>query len=877
MAANSWRKDGPIVALIEENRGFDFMDDSSAGKTVTFDLAHANRSSEAVFTEALASSRSSSVQTSSSAEEQPSLIVFSHLRWHFVTQRPQHLLSRASLTRAVYFWEEAFVHDAEDHSFATPVGGVLEFLSVEESAAVTVIRPHFLLGEDVVAGQARLLDQMIAERAMASFDRWYYTPMAFGFSAHLAAHPAAGVTVYDCMDELSAFLGAPAELMERERQLFRAADVVFTGGQSIYEAKRSHHANVHAFPSSIELSHFAQARVAGEDPADQAAIPHPRAGFFGVLDERLDVQLVSEMAQMRPHVHFVYLGPVVKIDPATLPQAANVHYLGGKSYRELPRYLAGWDVALLPFAMNESTRYISPTKTPEYLAAGKRVVSTPIHDVVIAYGKPGLVEIGADANEFVAALDRALSVGEDAEWSARVARKLAESSWDRTWAAMLGEMNAAREARKPVAKPAVSARLQSVKRTVNEHYDYLVVGAGFAGATIAERIASQLGKRVLVVDKRPHIAGNAYDFYNEHGILIHEYGPHIFHTSAQKVVDYLSQFTNWRPYEHRVLAEVEGKLLPMPINLDTVNQLYGLNLDSEGLKQFLAERAEPKSQIRTSEDIVVSKVGRDLYEKFFRNYTRKQWGLDPSQLDSSVAARVPARLDRDDRYFSDTFQAMPLEGYTKMFEKMLANPKITVMLCTDYHDVIDRYPRAKVVYTGPIDEFFEYRFGKLPYRSLRFEHRTHDQEKFQPAPVVNYPNEHAYTRITEFKYLTGQTHAKTSIVYEYPCDGGEPYYPVPRPENAQVYEKYRELANATTGVYFCGRLANYRYFNMDQVVAQALHLFREIAEDADQSVSLSGTVPAAVTVAASKPPRSVGVVSGSGAAVVSAPSVAVIP
>ena len=848
------------------------MDDLSAGKTVAFDSSKANRALESARMTSIVSSASTPTLTSASDQE-PALFVFSHLRWHFVTQRPQHLLSRAALTRPVYFWEEAFVHDADDRSFATPVGGALEFLQAEESAAVTVIRPHFSADEDVVAGQARLLDQFLAERAISRFDRWYYTPMALGFSAHLAAHPSLGVTVYDCMDELSNFLGAPADLVERERELFQTADVIFTGGQSIYEAKRSQHANVHAFPSSIEAAHFAQARTVGEDPADQAAISHPRAGFFGVLDERFDVQLVRELARMRPEVQFVFLGPVVKIDPATLPQAANVHYLGSKSYRELPRYLAGWDAALLPFARNDSTRYISPTKTPEYLAAGKRVVSTPIHDVVTAYGKPGLVEIAADAEEFAAALDRVLSAGEDAEWSARVARKLADSSWDRTWAAMLGEINAVRDRRKAALKPGLSARPQSVKRALTEHYDYLIVGAGFAGATIAERIASQLGKRVLVVDKRPHIAGNAYDFYNEHGILIHEYGPHIFHTSAQKVVDYLSQFTHWRPYEHRVLAQVDGKLLPMPINLDTVNQLYGLDLDSEGLEKFLADRAEPKAEIRTSEDLVVSKVGRDLYEKFFRNYTRKQWGLDPSQLDSSVAARVPARLNRDDRYFSDTFQAMPLDGYTKMFERMLANPKITVMLSTDYHDVIDRYPRAKVVYTGPIDEFFDYRFGRLPYRSLRFEHRTHDQEKFQPAPVVNYPNEHAYTRITEFKYLTGQTHKKTSIVYEYPCDGGEPYYPVPRPENAQVYEKYRELAAATTGVYFCGRLANYRYFNMDQVVAQALHLFRNIAEDATASLSL----PGAVTMSSSKPPRSVGVIGGSGAAVASAPSVAVTP
>jgi UDP-galactopyranose mutase len=246
---------------------------------------------------------------------------------------------------------------------------------------------------------------------------------------------------------------------------------------------------------------------------------------------------------------------------------------------------------------------------------------------------------------------------------------------------------------------------------------------------------------------------------------------------------------------------------------------------------LLAERAEPRTEIRTSEDIVVSRVGRDLYEKFFRNYTRKQWGLDPSELDSCVAGRIPVRFNRDDRYFSDSFQAMPLEGFTRLFERMLAHPNINVVLSTDYREVISTYPSAKVVYTGPIDEFFDYRFGPLPYRSLRFEHQTHNTEQFQPAAVVNYPNDHDYTRITEFKHLTGQRHEKTSIVYEYPTDDGDPYYPIPRPENAALYERYRVLASATAGVYFCGRLANYRYFNMDQVVAQALHMYRTIADD----------------------------------------------
>jgi UDP-galactopyranose mutase len=385
-----------------------------------------------------------------------------------------------------------------------------------------------------------------------------------------------------------------------------------------------------------------------------------------------------------------------------------------------------------------------------------------------------------------------------------------------------------------------------------DNYDYIVAGAGFAGAVVAERLAAGLGKRVLVVDKRPHIAGNAYDYKNEHGILIHLYGPHIFHTQSDKVFNYLSQFTEWRPYEHRVLASVDGQLVPIPINLDTINQLYGLNLDAEGMEKFLAERAEPRDEIRTSEDIVVSKVGRELYEKFFRNYTRKQWGVDPSQLDSCVAGRIPVRFNQDDRYFSDAFQSMPLEGFTRMFERMLAHPNITVMLSTDYRDVLSDYPDAKLVYTGPIDEYFDYRFGKLPYRSLRFEHETHDQENFQPVGVVNYPNDHKYTRITEFKHLTGQENPKTSVVYEYPTSEGEPYYPVPRPENAKLYEKYRELAENTPNVYFCGRLANYKYFNMDQVVAQALHLYRNIAEEEASRGVLDDTPSAAIAAATRK-------------------------
>jgi len=359
-------------------------------------------------------------------------------------------------------------------------------------------------------------------------------------------------------------------------------------------------------------------------------------------------------------------------------------------------------------------------------------------------------------------------------------------------------------------------------------FDYLIVGAGFAGSVLAERLATQAGKKILIIDTRSHIGGNAYDCYNDAGILIHKYGPHIFHTNARHVFEYLSNFTEWRPYEHRVLGSVDGQLVPIPINLDTINKLYGLNLTSFQLEEFFATVAEPKEYIRTSEDVVVSKVGRELYEKFFRNYTRKQWDIDPSELDKSVTARVPTRTNRDDRYFTDTYQAMPLHGYTRMFEKMLSHPNIKIMLNTDYREIQNVIPYREMIYTGPVDLFFDYRYGKLPYRSLEFKHETINAPLHQAAPVVNYPNEHLYTRVTEFKYLTGQEHAKTSIVYEYPRAEGDPYYPVPRPENAELYKKYKALADATPGVHFVGRLATYKYYNMDQVVAQALTIYNQI-------------------------------------------------
>ena len=365
-------------------------------------------------------------------------------------------------------------------------------------------------------------------------------------------------------------------------------------------------------------------------------------------------------------------------------------------------------------------------------------------------------------------------------------------------------------------------------------FDYLIVGAGFAGSVLAERLASQ-GKKILILDKRNHIAGNAYDYYNEDGILIHKYGPHIFHTNSKDVFEYLSKFTKWRSYEHKVLASVDGQLVPIPINLNTINQLYGLNLNSSQVEDFFASKAESVTGIKTSEDVVVSKVGRELYEKFFRGYTRKQWDLDPSELDASVTARVPTRTNKDDRYFTDTYQAMPLYGYTAMFQKMLSHPNIKLMLNTDYKEVIDIIPYKHLIYSGPIDKFFDYCYGKLPYRSLEFKFETIDSEFFQSTGTINYPNEQMFTRITDFKYLTGQKHTKTAIVYEFPKAEGDPYYPVPRPENAEIYKKYQQLTETIPNTYFVGRLATYKYYNMDQVVAQALTTFKKILKEPSET------------------------------------------
>jgi UDP-galactopyranose mutase len=365
-------------------------------------------------------------------------------------------------------------------------------------------------------------------------------------------------------------------------------------------------------------------------------------------------------------------------------------------------------------------------------------------------------------------------------------------------------------------------------------YDWLIVGAGFAGSVLAERVAKVRNETVLLIDRRPHIGGNAYDEYNADGLLVHRYGPHIFHTNSDQVFEYLSKFTAWRPYEHRVRAYVREQLLPIPINLDTVNLLFQSRLETAPeLEAFFAARAEPRDEIRTSEDVVVSRVGRELYELFFRHYTRKQWGLDPSQLDKSVTARVPVRTNRDDRYFADRHQCMPLNGYTALFERMLGNPNIEILCGVEYADLLRRGVRARrTIFTGRIDEYFGGCFGALPYRSLVFEHFTRNIEWQQPVAVVNYPQDEPFTRVTEYKHLTGQVHPRTAITFEYPSATGDPYYPVPREENRLRYRRYERLAGDREDLFFVGRLATYQYYNMDQVVGQALATFRRIQQTA---------------------------------------------
>ncbi len=363
--------------------------------------------------------------------------------------------------------------------------------------------------------------------------------------------------------------------------------------------------------------------------------------------------------------------------------------------------------------------------------------------------------------------------------------------------------------------------------------DVLVVGAGFAGAVAAERLANA-GRQVLVIDKRSHIAGNAFDEYDDYGVLVHRYGPHIFHTQSSRVFAYLSRFTTWRPYEHRVQALVDGRFHPIPVNRTTINGLYDLQLDEQGVADYLARVRANIPTIKSSEDAVLASVGSDLCDKFFRGYTRKQWGLELYQLAASVASRIPTRTNTDDRYFTDQHQSMPSQGYTAMFRNLLDHQHIRIETGVDYFASSTRLKAKLTIFTGPIDAYFDYCHGALPYRSLQFQHEHLAQDRYQHTGTVNFPNDYQYTRITEFKYLTGQTVAGTSIVKEFPRAEGDPYYPIPTPDNEARYQRYKAMARVERDVVFVGRLAQYRYYNMDQVVAAALKTARDVTAVDDE-------------------------------------------
>lgn len=361
-------------------------------------------------------------------------------------------------------------------------------------------------------------------------------------------------------------------------------------------------------------------------------------------------------------------------------------------------------------------------------------------------------------------------------------------------------------------------------------YDFLVVGAGLAGCVVAERLARILNKKILIIDKRPHIGGNVFDSYDENGILFHNYGPHIFHTDSQRVIDYVSMFADWREYIHQVKSYVRGKYLPFPININTINELYGINLiNADEMKKFLDSRSKKKKIISSMEDYFLNNIGDDLYNLFIRNYSIKQWGLDPSEISYSVAKRIPIRCDFNNNYFTDKFQGIPANGYSELFKNLLDSSNIDISLETEYKNLSKNICFTNLIFTGPIDSFFNFGFGKLQYRSLEFKKIHHSQNFIQDVAVINYPNNYDFTRSTEFKHITGQDKKGTTIMYEYPCDDiNEPYYPVINERNSEIKQKYIRLSKKSPNTFFIGRLGKFSYMNMDEVVLDSLFLFEKI-------------------------------------------------
>ncbi len=461
------------------------------------------------------------------------------------------------------------------------------------------------------------------------------------------------------------------------------------------------------------------------------------------------------------------------------------------------------------------------------------MVGTQIVDVVRGYGDVPGVFLANGAEAFAEACDAALLLSRsDAAWLEAVDGVLAQSSWDNTFRRMSALVEQAAAQKIVSAALPERFRVGTSRRAPSDTYDYLIVGAGFAGSVLAERLAADGGKRSLSATGGPISAATPTITTMRRRSWSTSMARISSIPTARMSLPYLSRFTAWRPYEHRVLAQVGDLRLPIPINRTTLNALYNLDLASDAeAARFLADRAEPCDPLKTSRDVVISQVGAELYRTFFEGYTRKQWGLDPSELDRSVTARIPTRTNTDDRYFLDRFQAMPLGGYTRMFERMLNHDNITVLVGTDFADLRREGLADHTIFTGPIDEYFGHCFGRLPYRSLKFTHETHDVRRLLPVAVINYPSEDVpYTRVTEYKHLTGQVHPRTSISYEYASAEGEPYYPIPRPENQALYKQYETLARTRVDVTFVGRLGTYKYYNMDQVVGQALATYRRLRD-----------------------------------------------
>ncbi|MCM1126508.1 MAG: UDP-galactopyranose mutase [Lachnospiraceae bacterium] len=356
-------------------------------------------------------------------------------------------------------------------------------------------------------------------------------------------------------------------------------------------------------------------------------------------------------------------------------------------------------------------------------------------------------------------------------------------------------------------------------------YKFVVVGAGLAGLTMAERISTVFNEKVLLIERRGHIGGNVYDCYDHSGIQIQKYGPHTFHTSLENVYQYLSLFTEWREYQHRVMSYVDGMMIPMPIGIESINKLYNFNLSADEFEAYIEEKRMNIDNIKNSEDVVLSQAGKDIYEKFFKNFTIKQWGVSPAELDPSVIARIPFRINRDTRYFTDKYQFQPKYGYTEMCNNMVKNKNIHILLNVDYKEVINEFDYEYLIYTGPLDDYFDCRLGKLRYRSINMVFETYEKDSYQEVASMRFPNDYSYTRITEFKKITGQISKYTTVLKEYPCDGEEKYYPFPDAYNKSLAEKYRKMAEKERNVFFLGRLAEYKYYDMDDVVNRALSIF----------------------------------------------------